>query len=118
MIRSGVQVMLQELIEPEASSTTRSCALGADTGISKSKVSRICADLDADVAAFADRSLADAAFPYVYLDATYSKARVGGGKGGKGSCVASQAVVGATGSVAATCSHFGISRRPRRSPCT
>ncbi len=34
-------------------------ALGADTGISKSEVSRICANLDADVAAFRDRPLAD-----------------------------------------------------------
>jgi Transposase, Mutator family len=33
-------------------------ALGADSGISKSEVSRICADLDAEVAAFRDRSLA------------------------------------------------------------
>ena len=32
-------------------------ALGADTGISKSEVSRICADLDAEVASFRDRSL-------------------------------------------------------------
>ena len=72
-------------------------ALGADTGISKSEVSRICADLDAEVTAFADRSLAGAAFPYVFLDATYCKARIGGSKGGKGSRVASQAVVVATG---------------------
>ena len=72
-------------------------ALGADTGISKSEVSRICADLDAEVAAFADRSLSGTAFPYVFLDATYCKARIGGGKGGKGSRVASQAVVVATG---------------------
>ena len=34
-------------------------ALGADTGISKSEVSRICANLDEDVAAFRDRPLAD-----------------------------------------------------------
>ena len=34
-------------------------ALGADTGISKSEVSRICADLDEQVADFADRSLAE-----------------------------------------------------------
>jgi putative transposase len=33
----------------------------------------------------------------VFLDATYCKARIGGGKGGKGSRVASQAVVIATG---------------------
>jgi len=72
-------------------------ALGADTGISKSEVSRICADLDAEVAAFADRDLSEVEFPYVFLDATYCKARVGGGKGGKGSRVASQAVVVATG---------------------
>lgn len=65
-------------------------ALGADTGISKSEVSRICADLDVEVAAFRDRSLAEQAFPYVFLDATYCKARVN-------HRVVSQAVVIATG---------------------
>jgi putative transposase len=65
-------------------------ALGADSGISKSEVSRICADLDEEVAAFRDRSLAQDAFPYVFLDATYCKARVG-------RRVVSQAVVIATG---------------------
>jgi putative transposase len=65
-------------------------ALGADTGISKSEVSRICADLDAEVGAFRDRSLAEHAFPYVFLDATYCKARVN-------RRVVSQAVVIATG---------------------
>jgi putative transposase len=65
-------------------------ALGAETGISKSEVSRICADLDQDVAAFRDRSLAGLAFPYVFLDATYCKARVN-------RRVVSQAVVIATG---------------------
>ncbi len=50
-------------------------ALGADTGISKSEVSRICADLDAEVAAFRDRSLKDTTYPYVFLDATYCKAQ-------------------------------------------
>lgn len=64
-------------------------ALGADTGISKSEVSRICADLDEEVAAFRDRSLADQSFPYVFLDATYCKARVN-------RRVVSQAVVIAT----------------------
>jgi putative transposase len=38
-------------------------ALGADTGIPKSEVSRICADLDAEVGSFRNRSLADQAFP-------------------------------------------------------
>src|SRR3712207_1432078 len=65
-------------------------ALGADTGISKSEVSRICADLDAEVSAFRDRSLADTTYPYVFLDATYCKARVD-------RRVVSQAVVIATG---------------------
>jgi putative transposase len=65
-------------------------ALGADSGISKSEVSRICADLDEEVSAFRDRSLAAAAFPYVFLDATYCKARVN-------RRVVSQAVVVATG---------------------
>ena len=51
-------------------------ALGADSGISKSEVSRICADLDEEIGAFRDRSLAASAFPYVFLDATYCKARV------------------------------------------
>src|SRR4051794_27139904 len=65
-------------------------ALGADTGISKSEVSRICADLDHEVGAFRDRSLAEQQFPYVFLDATYCKARVN-------RRVVSQAVVIATG---------------------
>lgn len=65
-------------------------ALGADTGVSKSEVSRICAGLDEEVGEFRDRSLTGAAFPYVFLDATYCKARVG-------RRVVSQAVVIATG---------------------
>jgi transposase-like protein len=65
-------------------------ALGADTGISKSEVSRICADLDEEVGAFRDRSLAETTYPYVFLDATYCKARVN-------RRVVSQAVVIATG---------------------
>ena len=51
-------------------------ALGADTGISKSEVSRICADLDHEVGAFRDRDLSAMGYPYVFLDATYCKARV------------------------------------------
>jgi transposase-like protein len=51
-------------------------ALGADRGISKSEVSRSCADLDAEVSTFCDRSLAGQAFPYVFVDATHCKARV------------------------------------------
>ena len=51
-------------------------ALGCDTGVSRSTVSRICQELDAEVEAFRTRSLAHVGFPYVYLDATYVKARV------------------------------------------
>src|SRR6188474_3186032 len=65
-------------------------ALGVESGISKSEVSRICAELDADVAAFTTRALQHTAFPYVFLDATYLKARVDGR-------VVSRAVVIATG---------------------
>jgi putative transposase len=65
-------------------------ALGVDAGVSKSEVSRICADLDAEVALFQSRELTEQAFPYVFVDATYCKARVAGR-------VVSQAVVIATG---------------------
>ena len=49
-------------------------ALGIE-GISRSEVSRICAALDAEVAAFRGRSLAGEAYPYLWLDATYVKVR-------------------------------------------
>jgi putative transposase len=50
-------------------------AMGVDTGISKSQVSRICEGLDARVEAFRGRTLGHVAFPYVYLDATYINVR-------------------------------------------
>jgi putative transposase len=46
-------------------------ALGVDTGVSKSEVSRVCAGLDAEIARFRGRTLTHTSFPYVYLDATY-----------------------------------------------
>jgi putative transposase len=60
------------------------------TGISKSEVSRICAQLDEDVTAWRTRPLSEQPFPYVFLDATYCKVRVN-------KRVVSQAVVIATG---------------------
>jgi len=60
-------------------------ALGADAGISKSEVSRICADLDEQVASFAGWTLSEQEFPYSFLDATYCKARVGGARNGTAS---------------------------------
>jgi putative transposase len=65
-------------------------ALGADTGISKSEVSRICQDLDSQLVAFRNRPLDHVRFPYMYLDATYCKARVN-------HQIVSRAVVIATG---------------------
>jgi len=53
-------------------------ALGVDAGVSKSTVSRICADLDEQVGAFRTRRLDHTSFPYVFCDATYVKARTGG----------------------------------------
>ena len=50
-------------------------AMGVDTGISKSEVSRICAGLDERVEAFRNRTLGHVGFPYVYLDATYVNVR-------------------------------------------
>ena len=50
-------------------------AMGVDTGISKSEVSRICSGLDDRVEAFRGRTLGHVAFPYVYLDATYINVR-------------------------------------------
>jgi transposase-like protein len=65
-------------------------ALGVASGISKSEVSRICAELDTDLEAFRNRPLDHVEFPYVFADATYIKGRVGGR-------VVSRAVVVATG---------------------
>ena len=48
-------------------------ALGLD-GISKSQVSRLCAELDAEVERFRTRHL-DGEYPYVWLDATFLKVR-------------------------------------------
>ena len=66
-------------------------ALGVDSGISKSQVSRICAGLDEVVGAFRTRRLDHIEFPYVYLDATYLHVR------NQTSQVCSMAVVIATG---------------------
>ena len=60
------------------------------TGISRSQVSRICSQLDADVAAWRARPLDEQTFPYVFLDATYCKVRIN-------ARVVSQAVIIATG---------------------
>jgi putative transposase len=64
-------------------------ALGG-TGISKSEVSRICAKLDGEVAAWRARPLDEQPFPYVFCDATFCKVRIN-------QRVVSQAVVIATG---------------------
>jgi len=65
-------------------------ALGCDSGISKSTVSRICAEIDADVAVLRTRRLDHIGFVYVWLDATYLHVR-------EHRQVVSKAVVIATG---------------------
>lgn len=65
-------------------------ALGNESGISKSTVSRICAEIDEAVTEFISRSLDHTWFPYLFLDATYLDVR----KRGR---VVSQALVVATG---------------------
>jgi putative transposase len=65
-------------------------ALGVQAGISKSEVSRICVELDQSLEAFRTRPLGHAEFPYVFLDATYVKARDDGR-------VVNKAIVVATG---------------------
>jgi len=67
-------------------------ALGSQSGISKSQVSRICQDIDQQVQAFLGRSLESNSYAYVYLDATYLKGRLG-----KAQQVCSRAVVVAMG---------------------
>jgi len=47
------------------------------SGISKSQVSKLCKDIDERVNAFLDRPI-DGEWPYLWLDATYLKAREGG----------------------------------------
>jgi transposase-like protein len=65
-------------------------ALGIDAGVSKSQVSRICAELDVAVGEFRERRLDHIEFPYLFLDATYVKAH-------DGARVTSKAIVVATG---------------------
>jgi transposase-like protein len=63
-------------------------------GISKSQVSRLCEELDEEVARFRGRPL-EGSYPYVWVDATYVKARQDGH-------IASTAVVIAVGANAKT----------------
>lgn len=65
-------------------------ALGSSPGISRSEVSRICAELDRELEGFRTRQLDHVAFPYLFCDATYVKGRVRGR-------VVSRAVVVVTG---------------------
>ena len=65
-------------------------ALGNDTGISRSTVSRICGEIDEAVQEFLHRRIDHTWFPHLFLDATYLDVRVRGH-------VISQALVVATG---------------------
>jgi putative transposase len=68
-------------------------ALGVQSGIFRSQVRSICADIDVQVQAFLGRPLEEAGYAYVYLDATYLHGRppwqghaglLQGGRGGYG----------------------------------
>ena len=52
-------------------------ALGNESGISRSTVSRICKDIDEGVHEFLSRRLDRTWFPYVFVDATHLDVRVG-----------------------------------------
>ena len=75
-------------------------APGVESGISKSEVSRICAGLDGEIARFRERTLTHTSFPYVFLDATFSR--------GPGRC--------ACGVPGAGRRHRGVDRRHPRGP--
>ena len=77
-------------------------ALGSQSGISKSQVSRICADIDIQVQAFLNRPLEASGYAYLYLDATYLHGRLG-----RGMQVCSRADVGAMGGAANKVSAVG-----------
>lgn len=64
--------------------------LGVDSGVSKPQVSRICGGLDVEIARFRECTLTHTSFPYIFLDATYCKVRIG-------AHVVSHALVVATG---------------------
>ena len=88
--------MRRDLLRPES----RGCpparpgdlvrALGNESGISRSTVSRICKDIDEGVHEFLSRRLDRTWFPYLFVDATYLDVRVG-------HRVVSRALVVATG---------------------
>jgi len=67
-------------------------ALGVQSGITRSQVSRICAEIDVQVLSFLNRPLEEGGYAYVYLDATYLHGRLG-----KALQVCSRAVVVAMG---------------------
>ena len=67
-------------------------ALGVQSGISRSPVSRICQEIDEQVQAFLTRPIDTSDYAYLYLDATYLHGRLG-----KALQVCSRAVVVAMG---------------------
>lgn len=57
-------------------------------GISKSQVSLLCQELDTEVERFRTRPLGEALYPYIWLDATYVKARANGRVSGQAVVIA------------------------------
>jgi transposase-like protein len=56
-------------------------AMGVQSGVSKSEVSRICAGLDKEIDAFRTRSLAHTQFPYVFCDGRVLQSQGGCSRG-------------------------------------
>lgn len=54
-------------------------ALGVQSGVSQSQVSRICADIDIQVQSFLTRPLQETGYAYVFFDSTYLYGRLGRG---------------------------------------
>jgi putative transposase len=84
-------------------------ALGM-SGVSKSQVSRLCAEIDERVTAFLDRPL-EGDWPYLWIDATYLKVR----QNGRIVSVASSSRSASTRTAGARCSAWTSARR-RPSP--
>lgn len=73
-----VSVIQQAYVNGVSTRKVDNLVEGLGLNIDKSKVSRICKELDDIVLAFKNRPLDDKEYPYLYLDATFPKVREAG----------------------------------------
>ena len=80
-IQRALWAVIQEAHAHGASTRNADDLVAAMGGcqVSKSEVSRVCQELDRELAEFRERPLDDARYPYIWFDATYGK--VGWGPG-------------------------------------